>query len=296
MRHLWTVEDDGSGEKIHTWQRPGVGALYDGTGKLHCISCNTGIRARPSDLDGHVATERHNASIAAKKSALLTQRPALQQSDIHSSAQQHQPQHKQVLTGIVSHLSSINVPLYGVGRILTPKFRALLDTAPRPLPTGQQLRNIYLPLAVKDCVVKVGEYLARWLGFIVLMEDETTERRAVSESCSLILASTPEGCVLLHVDLSDASVNGAAVAAALTASLTKYSVQWRHVLAVIGDNVAYNGTALKIINQAPDLGAKHVYRMRCGSHTLALLCKGTYHMVFCALFLLSLFFIPVVHL
>lgn len=257
----------GTAEQVFT--DPPVTATYDRTGKLHCVVCNSAVRARPSDLKEHVGTPKHANNIAVQQRAARL--PALAQQPITNTAQRQSAAHKDVITRIVTNVTRNAVPLYGVERIFNAELLALLQQAPKPLPGGEQLRSVYLPRAAESCRTDVTTFVMPWRRFIVIMEDESTERRSSSLGCTLVIASTPAGYAVLEVLLLDDSASGALLAGEFTKVLAAYSLSWSDVIAVAGDNVSYNGTAVRQIHT---MGAAHVARVRCGSHTMALMCHG----------------------
>jgi hypothetical protein len=262
------------GDKRPLFAEPPADVSYERAGKLHCIVCKRGIRARPSSCRNHMRSKSHRKNLGVAIADIVASRakpqPKQQQLAFSPAPPQNQ-QHRAAYTAITEHLASLGFPLYGAERLLTPKFLRLLERAPAPLPGGDQLRRVYLPLAVERVECRVRALLQRWHGYVALVEDETTERRSAAAACTLILASTPECFALLHVDLQhDASASAKSIATALRDAATRYGIQWRDVLAVGGDNVNANGAALRELRQLnPQL-----LRARCGSHSLQLLVGG----------------------
>lgn len=248
---------------------PPITATYDKLGKLHCQPCNSAVRARPSDLKEHVATPKHAGNVSACQRAARV--PAVVQQPVTNSAQRQSPEHKDIITRIVTNVTRNVIPLYGVERIFNADLLALLEQAPKPLPAGDQLRRVYLPRAVVSLRLDVSSFVTPWRRYIVIMEDESTERRSSSLGCTLVIASTPAGFAVLEVLLLDDSASGALLAGEFTKVLGGYSMSWSDVIGVAGDNVAYNGTAVQQIHA---MGAAHVVRIRCGSHTMSLMCRG----------------------
>jgi hypothetical protein len=241
----------------------------DRTGKLHCGPCNSLVKARPSALQEHIDTAKHASNVSTLQRAARL--PAVVQQTVVSSAQRKSPAHKDLITRIVVNVTRNAIPLYGVDRIFNADLLALLEQAPKPLPPGDQLRREYLPRAVSNLRLDVRAFAMPWRRFIVLMEDESTERRSSSLGCTIVIASTPAGYAVLEVLLLDDSASGALLAGEFTKVLAAYSMSWSDIIGVAGDNVAYNGTAVRQIHT---MGASHVTRIRCGSHTMSLMCRG----------------------
>lgn len=248
--------------------------------KLFCTLCKTALTARLDVLNKHTSAPDHirafNALSRVTQDLNSRRQSQLGEFFVPRGAAADEDPRAAAMVALTQHLLSEGFPLYAVDRLLSPYCLRLLSQLPAALPSGQQFRRAYVAPAVTNVVSCVRRFVCQWRGFVVLLEDESTERRAAHKACVVVRASTPEGLCLLSVQLLEGSLNGAALAALFDDAVLDCTLDdgaflsWSDVIGVAGDNVSYNDTAFNVLlSKNPNL-----VRLRCGSHTIALPLKG----------------------